>query len=115
VTILKRKILLRSTRDASGSRNLWAKINAEGDLVIEGQDLGSGVSEFWGPGNTEYEWDWTIRKESLPKLVAELGGGEDGDVLSLLAARFFGDAAAEIESFLKAHEIPFEFWSRVGD
>jgi len=53
-----KRVVLRNTRDADGTRYLEASINAEGDLVIEGQDLGPGVEEIFGI--REYEWAWTI-------------------------------------------------------
>lgn len=46
-------VVLRDMRDARGSRYLGASIKANGDLVIEGQDLGPAVEEFFGV--SEYE------------------------------------------------------------
>ena len=36
---------------------LSAKIDESGDLVLEGQDLGSGVEEYWGDSDYEY---WVV-------------------------------------------------------
>ena len=39
---------------------LSAYISSSGDLVLEGQDLGSGVEEYWGDSDYEY---WTVIKK----------------------------------------------------
>ncbi len=103
--------VLRDVRDDQGTRYLAASLTAEGDLVIEGQDLGRGVEQFYGV--REYEWSWTVRAPDIPALLSALG--TSSDVLSALSARFSDERAAEIKSFLDAHEIPHETWSRLGD
>ena len=45
--------------DEKFSVHLYAKIDESGDLVLEGQDLGSGVEEYWGDSDYEY---WVIVK-----------------------------------------------------
>ena len=42
-------VVLRDTSDASGTRFLEARLDADGTLRIEGQDLGPGVSAVFGP------------------------------------------------------------------
>lgn len=108
-------ITLRDERAGKDTRHLWARVEASGDLVIEGQDLGPGVESFWGAGLSEYEWTITVRAPDVPKLIAALGGRDGDGVLSLLAARFREDDRYASKGFIEEHAVPLEFWSRVGD
>jgi len=108
-----RSVVLRDTRDSSGTRHLEARFDDGGDLLLSGQDLGDGVEEYFGAGLREYEWCWTVRAADLPRLEAALGGADD--VIGALGERFSGDAAAGLGAFLKENGIPYETWSRVGD
>jgi len=105
-------VTLRDTRDADGSRFLEARLEPGGDLVLSGQDLGAGVRAFFGDDVSEYEWTWTVAAVDVERLAAALGGGE---VLALLAARFSGEAAAGLGTFLEGAGIPRKTWSRTGD
>lgn len=109
----ERRRTLRATSEASGSRHLEAYINADGDLVIEGQDLGAGVKEFFGVH--EYEWEWTVRSHDVPRLLAALDATQEDDVLERLAIEFSGEAASDVRPFLERNGVPFEAWSRLGD
>jgi hypothetical protein len=105
---------LRDTRDASGSRKLWAEqATPDGDVVIHGVDHGDGVEQVFGEGFREYEWVWTIRAAEVPKLLAALGA--TGPVLAALGERFSGDNAGGLSEFLDEHGIPYEAWSRMGE
>lgn len=106
-------VILRQTRDESGSRYLQATLYANGDVAIEGQDLGKGVEAFWGEGLTEYEFAMTIRAADVPLLHQALAA--QGDVLLALKQWFASQSSLEPGAFLDAHNIPYEFWSRVGD
>lgn len=109
----EREITLRDEKSSTGSWSLIARIEDNGGLIIEGQDLGKSVEEFWG--STEYEWDITVSAENLPRLVSALGGAIGDDPLALLAARFAQDEHYGTTRFLEDHDIPYGFWSRVGD
>ena len=102
-----KSIVLRNTNN----RHLEASINAKGDLVIKGQDLGPEVEEFFG--YSEYEWAWTISAKDCDRLLAALGG--KSDLLSALGERFSGNRAADLQSFLESEGIEFEAWGRIGD
>jgi hypothetical protein len=39
------------TRDKDGSRYLEARLERNGDLIIEGQDLGDGVERWFAPAS----------------------------------------------------------------
>ena len=108
-------ITLREQCSGKDSRHLWARITEDGDLIIEGQDFGPSVEEFWGAGLSEYEWDITVRAPHIPKLITALGGKDGDNVLSLLAARCSENDKYASKSFLEEHGVPVEFWSRVGD
>ena len=103
--------MLRDVDDDQGTRHLEAKVKGKGDLVIEGQDLGAGVQRTLG--FDEYEWVLTIRARDVPSLSAALG--TPSDLLLALRERFSGDRAAELDSFLKSHDIPYETWTWMGE
>jgi hypothetical protein len=105
---MRKTVLLESSKSTSSHR--WLHLEDNGDLVIEGHDLGSSVEEFWGEGRTEYEFTRRIRKQSVEMLRSALGVG-GGEMLSELATH----TSREIETALEDADIPSEFWSRVGD
>ena len=102
-----KSIVLRN----SSNRYLEASINAEGDLVIEGQDLGSEVEGIFG--YSEYEWAWTISASDCDRLLVALGA--KSDLLSALGERFAGNRASDLQTFLESEGIEFEAWGRIGD
>ena len=111
----ERRVNLRHEVSGRDRRNLWAVVTAEGDLRIEGQDLGPEVERIFGEGLTEYEWDVTVRAANIPQALVALGGAPGDDVLMLLQQRYSGPAAGEIEQRLEDAGVPTEFWSRIGD
>ncbi len=104
-------VILREQQSAGDSRFLCAKLNDSGDLVFEGQDMGTGVQKVLGC--SEYEWVWTIKAADMTLLKKALG--VEGDVLQVVAEHFKGDKAADLHGFMTEHQIPFESWSRTGD
>ena len=106
-----RQVVLRDERKPGDFRHFSARIEPNGDLVFAGQDMGDAVEDWVGA--REYEWAWTVVSADVPRLAAALGAR--GDLLDAIAARFSGERVREIEPFLKQHEIPYSFWSRVGD
>lgn len=115
VSTMTRSVILRRTRDRNGSRYLAASIVADGDIHVEGQDLGPGVTAYWGEGVTEYEWTWTIPIAEVPHLLSSLDEPVDADPLAALARHFSGERAAGLKRFLDEHQIRHEVWSRQGD
>jgi hypothetical protein len=108
-------VVLRDLRGADGPRYLGAARRQGGAIVIEGQDLGRGVERAFGPGNTEYEWAWSIGPEAVPAMVAALDGVEGDDPLLLLKAWHDANGGMDPGSHLHEAGVPVEFWSRVGD
>ena len=107
-------VVLWQTRDAGGTRYLDATLTAEGELVIAGQDLGPGVEQVFGEGLIEYEYALTVAAADVPALAAALGA-TGGDVLAALQATFGRGQVIGPAALLDEHDIPYEFWSRVGD
>ena len=105
------KIILRREQSATNSRYLSAEINADGDLVFEGQDLGKRVEDIFG--YSEYEWVWTVKAKDLALFEKALGCS--GDLLEHIERTFSHENAAQLYDFLQTHKIPFETWSRIGD
>jgi hypothetical protein len=104
-------VILRNERSEGDIRHLSASFTVEGNLRIEGQDLGDAVEAIFG--YREYEWVWTIARSDLPKLLQALG--TKTDLLDTLAQQFRGPAAANLATFLQENQIPYESWSRIGD
>lgn len=108
-------IELVHTRDAEGLRYVGARLDDQGMVTIEAQDLGSGVSAFFGEGNTEYEWEVTVRAEDIPRLLEAIGAAPGTPVLEALAARFSGSAAHTLRTFLEERGLAGPGWTRIGD
>lgn len=87
-------VALRNERDGNDRRNLDAKIDASGDLVLSGQDLGPKVREFFH--TDEYEYSYTIPAHY-----------KDSMLLRLLAEKF--EAEFSLDDWLQSHAIPYEF------
>jgi hypothetical protein len=104
-------VVLRNIRGSQDTRHLQASLTREGDLVIEGQDIGDAVEQIFGV--REYEWIWTIRARDIAILLSALGA--TSDVLKALSERFGDERAAELKSFLDDHDVPHDIWSRMGD
>jgi hypothetical protein len=87
----------------------------EGEVRIEGQDLGDAVESIMGAGIREYEWTWTIASGDVDAAVAALGGSEGDDLLELLAAWASAHGDQDPGRFLKDAGVRMDFWSRFGD
>ena len=61
--------LVRVTHPSNIQSNLWASIDDEG-LVIEGQDLGSGVEAIWG--DLDYEYWLVVAPKYLDRVLEQL-------------------------------------------
>jgi hypothetical protein len=89
-----------------GGHHIWAKLDAKGALVINGQDLRP--SNGW----EEYEYAFTIPSADLPLIGAALHGTHDNDVLGLLAAG--GERIVPgVKRWLDDVGARYEFWSRI--
>jgi hypothetical protein len=108
----RHKVVLRDERRQDGSwLNLWAYLDEEGSLRIDGQDLGPVTAPVSSDG--EYEYFKTVKAGDLPRLVALLGGRPDEDVLELLARSWTGARSYDLEDRLRASELEVDLhvWS----
>lgn len=101
---------LRNERIGGGSRHLEAYLTAEGNLRIDGQDLGAGTEIVSSSG--EYEWSTTIRAADIPRLLEALGASRDDDVLDVLAANYCDSGSHRLEEILRSGVVPIERWVR---
>jgi hypothetical protein len=104
-----RVVELRDERREDSTRHLRARIRSNGDLCIEGHDLGSGTALVSSDG--EYEWFKTIRSEHIVQLRQVLGAEAGVDLLDFLQERFSGPASYDLEELLRTADIPIEFFS----
>jgi len=103
------KSKLRQGRDSADSRFLWAYLDDDGNLHIDGRDLGPKTTPVSADG--ECEFFKTIRAEDVPEVVMLLGGDAGDDVLDLLKTRYTGDGSYELEKRLRESDIKVEFLS----
>lgn len=87
--------------------HVWASITTEGELLIEGQDLGG------YPGASEYEYAFRIAPTDLPTIRAALDATDDDDLLSLLEAAGEVIAHRGEGTWIRSLGITAAFWSRV--
>jgi hypothetical protein len=99
-----RKVTLRSEHSGADSRYLWAYLDDDRNLHIEGQDLGPATAPVSADG--EYEWFETIDSADVPRLVQRLGGEPGADVLELLEKRWSGKRSYDLEKLLREGDIP---------
>ena len=115
VSTVKMEITLVRTKDAEGMRYVGVRLDPEsGTLIIEGQDLGPGVAAFFGASNTEYEYEVTVLVENIPRLLQTIGAAPGVWVLDALAARFSGEEAHTLRTFLEKHGLAGPGWTRIG-
>lgn len=98
------ELLLRDL-DRNGVHTcLWARLDADGNLHIEGQDLG--VPPGLVSNDDEYEYFHTIRAEDIPKLIELLGGDPGDDLRDVLGLNWTDADSFELEKRLR--DAPFE-------
>jgi hypothetical protein len=101
-------------KDERGTRSLWARWLSDGSLRIEGQDLGRGVSVL-GEGLSEYEWQWVVEAEDVPRVVELLGSPPGTDPIAAIRAWVLENKGGDPGNALKQAGLSMVFWSRLGD
>jgi len=131
-----KNITLRESRTKT-DHSIWeAMINDNGDLALEGYDLGEAPKEFWG--DSDYEYGRVIKKKYKDKMLRllieqrfssesdfnewldekgipgnpgwKIGQGyEDTTLLWLIKERF--DLDSDFKDWLVESDIPDEYWS----
>ena len=108
----RRTITLRDERHGQDARHLWAYLDEDGNLHIDGQDLGPGTSMVSSDG--EYEWYKTVAASDVP-LVVELLAGEPGEnVLDVLQREWTAARSYELEARLRGSGIPIALFVYSG-
>jgi hypothetical protein len=100
-------------------QGLWRRtltLREDGSLVLEGHDLGRGVSEVFGEVVDEYEFTRTVAADQVDQLRRALGVSGDDDLRVTLEERFARPGGSHaFELFLTDHGIRSEFWNRIGN
>jgi hypothetical protein len=99
-------VVLRDEHIGRDSRHLRAYLDEEGNLVLEGHDLGPGTAPVSDDG--EYEWVERVSAADLPRLVELLGGLPGPDILDLLEERYRGPASYDFTQLLYHSDISVE-------
>ena len=90
------KISLIESKSEDISIHLTAEIKENGDLVLDGYDLGKRAEEWFG--HDDYEYSLTLKAEF-----------KDTVLLYLIKEKFANDS--EFKKWLDEKQIPNEFWS----
>lgn len=107
---MRRSVTLLDERlDDSSSLHLRAVLERDGELRIEGQDLGP-VTAAMSPDG-EYEYFYTIRANDVPALVIALGGIPGDDILALLEERWAGEQSYGLDREIRDSGVPFTFFT----
>jgi hypothetical protein len=130
-----REVVLRERRTKKNVSILVAKIGNDGDLILEGYDVGEAPKEFWGDSDYEYyrvikkdhkdtvlrwlikerfdthsEYDLWLREKGIPRQV--MGQDcKDTIMLWLIKERF--DTDTDFKLWLDRKGIPSQFQSWV--
>jgi hypothetical protein len=89
-----KKVTMMEFKAERDSRHLDAKIDDEGNLVLEGYDIGDSVEEFWG--DFDYEYWLTVSQEY-----------KDTVLLLLIQEKFENSSA--FKTWLEEKDIPHKF------
>jgi hypothetical protein len=101
--------------DDQGLYRRTLTLREDGSLVLEGQDLGRGVSDVFGKDIDEYEFARTVAADRVDELLRVLGVSGDDDRRATLEERFARPGGSHaFELFLTDHGIRSEFWNRIG-
>lgn len=108
----RRQVTLRDEHSGRDHRSLWAYLDDDGNLHIDGQDLGPGTGSVSGDG--EYEWFKTIGAEHVPHLLRVLGAPPDAEVLDVLEKQWSGSKAGELETVIRESDIKVDVFAWSG-
>ena len=111
----ERTLDLCSEADAhGGTRSVWLRLTENGALILEGQDLGPGVSDFFGEAVSEYEWAWKLPPDGLRLLLDSLRvAAGSPDLLEQVARRLKVLNGSQMQK--RFEQAGATFWSRVGE
>jgi hypothetical protein len=98
--------------DGPNSWHVGASLDAAGNLVIDGHDLGPATAVVSGDG--EYEWSVTVRAASVDHAAKVLGGRAGESILEALVRDYSGRRAYGVRRTLDAAGVPVELWTWSG-
>ncbi len=78
--------------------SLAIQIDGEGNLIMDGYDIGDAPKEFWG--DSDYEYSVTVKEHFKEDVL-----------LHLIKDRF--NTSTQFMEWLDAHKIPYKFFSWV--
>ena len=104
-----RRIVLCDRHDDKGYRYEEASRQADGSVTIIGEDSGRLVEEFFGPGLSDYEWNYDVPADQVAFLVDALGGSPTDDVLVLLGSYYDRFGGAALGQVLRAEPVAADF------
>lgn len=108
---MSKKIILYQFKSENISIHITARFE-NGDLIVEGYDIGKTVKDYWG--DSDYEYMVTVKKKHIPALCNALGieNNTDKEILKAIAGRFKGNHCfSEFRDFLERHDIVSEGFS----
>jgi len=108
---MKQTVVISQKNDEKGYFYRAIHLEDDGSLVIEGQDIGRGVEDFFGGDSSEYEFFRTIRPPAVAELERLSGISHTGLLENL--RDHFGTTSA-LEEYLEGGGIVLTVWSRVG-
>jgi len=105
-------VLLFSLHTAEIKVTIEAYFDTNGNLVIDGYDIGKTVNEYWG--DSDYEYTTTILPDEVKKLypLFDLPDGSKQLLLLALQARFHTNTCySELQNFLDKHNVRYTGFS----
>ncbi|HET9646619.1 MAG TPA: hypothetical protein VFP34_00100 [Microlunatus sp.] len=106
-----RRVVLCDRRDPGDRSYSEAAIQADGTVTVIGEDSGTPVEEFFGPGLGDYEWVYEVTADHVPHLLQALGGTPGDDVLALIAGFHESRGAAALGQLLRDEPVRAAFHS----
>jgi hypothetical protein len=101
-----REVTLRDEKNGLDSRHLWAYLDNDGNLHIEGQDLGPATAIVSNDG--EYEWHEMISARDVPRLLTILGADPTASILDDLEMHWSGSNAGKLDARIRASGIDMQ-------
>ena len=104
------EVVIVDERIGADSRRIWASLDAEGSLVISGQDIGPKVERFFG--TDEYEFAYTVPVVYLKSFFSLLGVESFDNPLDAIK-QFGGQNYEKLSDVLEQAKetMPIKFWS----
>lgn len=101
--------LLDESREDTSRLHLSALLEPDGELRIEGQDLGPITAPISPDG--EYEYFYTVRPNDVPALITALGGRPGDDILTVLRERWSGRDSYGLDQAIRDSGVPYSFFA----